>query len=344
MSGIVAIVLHGGAMIGLVRADIDVVANIRLETGELRIANRGPTDFRLTGYQIDSPTSDLNVAGWLPISGRLDANGDMSFDPDGEWTIIAPMLPLPLTASQMFEGVFMGPGGLLAPHEAVYLGAVWVPDSPKKVAVQVTDDGPMSFSVDVNYLASGDYDENGNVDQQDYLLWKRSLGETGVGLLADGNVDHIVNLADYTIWRDNSIDFPPGDYDQNYVVDQADYALWKDTFNFKGVGLPADGNSDGVVGIADYAIWRDHLGTSAIPLGSVAVTSASVPQPSSGRISGIAAFWIIALRRWRRQRHQFDGQSAASTCSSTCLPTDCRPASSFVNRRFTVPLAPATAA
>jgi hypothetical protein len=47
---------------------------------------------------------------------------------------------------------------------------------------------------------AGDFDANGQVDQQDYNLWKSSFGTAHAG--ADGNQDGIVNAADYTIWRD----------------------------------------------------------------------------------------------------------------------------------------------
>ncbi len=89
----------------------ELVANVRLNTGELRIANWGPDAFQLTGYQINSNAIDLNVDGWLPISGRLDAVGDGSFDPDNEWTVIAPPMPLPMSADEIFEGTFTGNGG-----------------------------------------------------------------------------------------------------------------------------------------------------------------------------------------------------------------------------------------
>jgi hypothetical protein len=190
------------AMEEAVRAD--VVANIRLRTGELRIANQGPSNFQLTGYQITSPFNDLNVTKWRPISGRLDVNGDQSFDPDDAWTIISPSQPFPTTSNQLVEGVFPGDGGSLSPGESVYLGAVWFLNRPKTVGVLVADEvGPVPINIPVHYLPAGDYDENGTVNLADYTLWKNSFGATGLGLLADGNGDQVVNLIDYTLWRDN---------------------------------------------------------------------------------------------------------------------------------------------
>lgn len=51
----------------------------------------------------------------------------------------------------------------------------------------------------------GDYDYSGEVDQLDYGVWKTSFGDSSVivGASADGNGDGIVNIADYSVWRDN---------------------------------------------------------------------------------------------------------------------------------------------
>lgn len=50
----------------------------------------------------------------------------------------------------------------------------------------------------------GDYDEDGEVDPQDYNEWEDDFGaskQPGYG--ADGNGDGLVDAADYTVWRDN---------------------------------------------------------------------------------------------------------------------------------------------
>lgn len=61
------------------------------------------------------------------------------------------------------------------------------------------DDTPMANS---NTAIAGDYNFDGMVDQQDYLVWKGSFGST-VNLEADGNRDGVVDAADYTVWRNN---------------------------------------------------------------------------------------------------------------------------------------------
>ncbi|HEX4414797.1 MAG TPA: GH25 family lysozyme [Lacipirellulaceae bacterium] len=49
-------------------------------------------------------------------------------------------------------------------------------------------------------LLPGDYNHDGVVDMDDYLVWRNSVGST-VLLAADGNNDGVVNATDYTYWR-----------------------------------------------------------------------------------------------------------------------------------------------
>lgn len=48
----------------------------------------------------------------------------------------------------------------------------------------------------------GDYDMDGDVDNDDYDVWTADFGSTTV-LAADGNGNGIVDAGDFTIWRDN---------------------------------------------------------------------------------------------------------------------------------------------
>ena len=55
-----------------------------------------------------------------------------------------------------------------------------------------------------NIAVPGDYDGNGEVELEDYLVWKTSFGtEVYPGEGADGNADGTVNAADYTRWKDS---------------------------------------------------------------------------------------------------------------------------------------------
>lgn len=47
--------------------------------------------------------------------------------------------------------------------------------------------------------SAGDYDGNGTIGPEDYLVWKSNFGTTNPD--ADGNGDGLVNAADYVHWR-----------------------------------------------------------------------------------------------------------------------------------------------
>jgi hypothetical protein len=44
-----------------------------------------------------------------------------------------------------------------------------------------------------------DFDEDGDVDLSDYVMWKNAFG---LNQLGDANGDDISDAADYTVWRD----------------------------------------------------------------------------------------------------------------------------------------------
>jgi hypothetical protein len=48
---------------------------------------------------------------------------------------------------------------------------------------------------------TGDYNKNGSVDAADYVVWRNSRGQTGVGLAADGDLNNQVDAGDIGFWR-----------------------------------------------------------------------------------------------------------------------------------------------
>jgi hypothetical protein len=47
----------------------------------------------------------------------------------------------------------------------------------------------------------GDYNASGAVDAADYILWRNTLGQTGLSLAADGNLNNRIDAGDYDVWR-----------------------------------------------------------------------------------------------------------------------------------------------
>jgi hypothetical protein len=61
--------------------------------------------------------------------------------------------------------------------------------------------GSNAVSLAVVPALPGDYNANGTVDAADYVVWRRTLGQSGIGLAADGNGDGEITSLDYDFWR-----------------------------------------------------------------------------------------------------------------------------------------------
>ncbi len=54
---------------------------------------------------------------------------------------------------------------------------------------------------ELSFPLPGDYNQNGTVDAADYIVWRKSEGQTGAGLAADGDGNGVINDDDYGVWR-----------------------------------------------------------------------------------------------------------------------------------------------
>lgn len=80
-----------------------------------------------------------------------------------------------------------------------------------------------------------------------------------------------------------------GDFNGDGTVDLADYTVWRDNLGRTGELLVADGdaNGDGVVDTADYGVWKSQFGSMpGAGSAALAVSSQAVPEPAS---------WIYVL-------------------------------------------------
>jgi hypothetical protein len=85
----------------------------------------------------------------------------------------------------------------------------------------------------------------------------------------------------------------PGDFNGDHVVDAADYVVWRETAG-SAADLRADGNGDGAIDQTDYDIWRSLFGTV---YSSGAGSAAAVPEPSSALMIACASVAFSLHRR-----------------------------------------------
>jgi len=91
------------------------------------------------------------------------------------------------------------------------------------------------------------------------------------------------------------IDGIPGDFDGSGTVDVADYTVWRDNLGHTGIASSADASGDGVVGIEDYEIWQTNFGSSNGGSGLVAADT-NVPEP--GALLLLCSFaWVGSISR-----------------------------------------------
>jgi hypothetical protein len=67
-----------------------------------------------------------------------------------------------------------------------------------------------------------------------------------------------------------------GDFNGDLVVDLADYTVWRDRLGSSD--LMADANGDNVVDGADYEIWKNNFGRSVV---EAAASATAIPEPSA---------------------------------------------------------------
>ena len=95
------------------------------------------------------------------------------------------------------------------------------------------------------------------------------VADSSAASLGDFNGDGMVNLADYTVWRNNL----------------------GSSFDLNGNG-DETGPSAGVVDAADYAIWKLNFGS---PTGARAAESIAIPEPAGGITLSILASIVKAV-------------------------------------------------
>jgi len=91
-----------------------------------------------------------------------------------------------------------------------------------------------------------------------------------------------------------------GDYNNDHVVNAADYSVWRNQFG-SGITLPNEVETPGEVSSEDYAVWKTHFGESFDGSGTGQLQGETTPEPGSWVLAslGIAG---IARRRLSTRR------------------------------------------
>jgi hypothetical protein len=91
-----------------------------------------------------------------------------------------------------------------------------------------------------------------------------------------------------------------GDYNDDGIVNMADYTEWKQAYGgMVGVaGTSADGNGNLNIDAADYTVWRNNLGASLhLPLLGLGAQAITIPEPSCLVLAITAVLPFLLFRR-----------------------------------------------
>jgi hypothetical protein len=95
-----------------------------------------------------------------------------------------------------------------------------------------------------------------------------------------------------------SVNVPPspaGDYNGNHVVDAADYTVWRDHLG-QDYALPnRDPMASGVIDTPDYDFWVSHFGNGGPGAGGGAGQSSAIPEPAGLVLAAIGLLVLGAL-------------------------------------------------
>ena len=218
---------------------------VNTATGEVRLQNDGAAAISLDYYRLDSPTDGALLTadydgstGWYSLSDQgVDATGTGYGESWDEATASA------LSANLLVENFLLG-DTTLEPGEYRWLG---VPVDLQ----QLGDDLVFQYS-----------EPDGSLKRARVVYTTESWGLAG-----DFNGDGTVDLADYTVWRNN--------------LGAADES-----------SLQNNGNGAAGVDLGDYQLWRLQFGQSQ----SVALAATSVPEPTGVGLLALAVLAVGATR------------------------------------------------
>ncbi len=185
-------------------ATADIYAQLFPLTGEVRLLNKTNTPIDFTYYSITSPSGALSplLANWKSITNNYDRPGGATpgnglIDPTGDWVKLAG------TSVELTEGALGIPGGALPAYRAVSLGTIWnsqLAPYPDLIFDFQTDTS--TIPVTVEFALDGDYSGDHVVDAADYIIWRKYSGST-TAYFADGNLNGVVDDNDKLIWQQN---------------------------------------------------------------------------------------------------------------------------------------------
>jgi GH25 family lysozyme M1 (1,4-beta-N-acetylmuramidase) len=203
-------------------------------------------------------------------------------------------------------GTYAAPEGNLEFATRGYIG-FWLKTDDPGVSVRLALDAPATAdrSTEKSVVADGEwhlYEWSLDDDEQ----WEAWVNGDGTIDVPTATIDSLqfFGAGQATLYLDSIAHNPmgslmpqgtlPGDFNGDGVVNLADYTVWRDQLGTQSEsGLAYNGDGSGMVDAGDYAMWKTHLGTST----SGAISTIAVPEGTSG----VLVTLLLAMAPWARR-------------------------------------------
>jgi hypothetical protein len=221
------------------------VLTIDPDNGLAELKNDSSYTVSFDSYKITSAAGELDGANWTELGGS--------------WQVANPTQVN--NGTQLAE---LNPSGnrTLGPGQRILLGNIF----PQVGTIDPTTD--LSFFAANSDPMAAIQTVNGVIRVGDVTVGGSQQG--------DFNGDGIVNLADYTVWRDNL------------------------GANNEGV-INNAGNGNNLVDAADYGLWKSNFGAGGGALAGFTGSPANVPEPGTVALAGLGLVIAASMARRAKQ-------------------------------------------
>jgi hypothetical protein len=212
------------------------VATDGQNAGTMTIRNNRPVEFDIEYYEITSAAGSLNLSGWQSLDEQETADPELA-----GW------------------------------EESAGNGATLLSEYQLLTTTPVPSSGSLPLGRAFNAAAPQD------------LKFHIGLAD---GSLVRGVVEYVPGIL-------------TGDYNNDHIVDAADFVVWRNSLGqTMAQGTGADGDGNGVVEPADLAVWRSHFGATSGPAAGLGGSS-TVPELVTWELG---ALMLLAFARSRPLR------------------------------------------
>ena len=155
------------------------------------------------------------------------------------------------------------------------LGGAWQVANPTQVTngtqlAELNPTGSRTLSPGQRILLGNIFPEVGTIDPTTDLTFFAANSDP---LAAIQTINGVIRVGDITVGGPQQ-----GDFNGDGMVNLADYTVWRDNLGGPESALNGNGSGNATVGSEDYALWKTHFGAGS---GSVqALETATVPEPS----------------------------------------------------------------